>query len=94
MRSNRFETEGVNDASNVRSFTAGWRTPPRGALSRAYGQQGQGTVEYVGLILLVAALMGGMVAAVGGQGSLSGIGKELAETITTKITPGGPGSRS
>ena len=46
---------------------------------------GQGTVEYVGLVLLMAALMGGMVAAVGGLGSLSGIGKELAEAITKKI---------
>ena len=49
---------------------------------------GQGTVEYVGLVLLVAALMGGMVAAVGGLGSLSGIGKELAEAITKKIIQG------
>ncbi len=51
-------------------------------------ERGQGTVEYVGLILLVAALMGGMVAAVGGLGSLSGIGKELAEAITKKIVQG------
>ena len=50
--------------------------------------RGQGTVEYVGLVLLVAALMGGMVAAVGGLGSLSGIGKELAEAITKKIIQG------
>jgi hypothetical protein len=42
----------------------------------------------VGLVLLVAALMGGMVAAVGGLGSLSGIGKELAEAITKKIIQG------
>ena len=53
-------------------------------------QRGQGTVEYVGLVLLVAALMGGMVAAVGGLGSLSGIGKELAEAITKKIVQGRP----
>ena len=53
--------------------------------SRLADQRGQGTVEYVGLVLLVAALMGGMVAAVGGLGSLSGIGKELAEAITKKI---------
>ncbi len=52
------------------------------------GERGQGTVEYVGLVLLVAALMGGMVAAVGGLGSLSGIGKELAEAITKKIVQG------
>jgi hypothetical protein len=51
-------------------------------------EHGQGTVEYVGLVLLVAALMGGMVAAVGGLGSLSGIGKELAEAITKKIIQG------
>ena len=55
---------------------------------RLAGERGQGTVEYVGLVLLVAALMGGMVAAVGGLGSLSGIGKELAEAITKKIVQG------
>lgn len=56
--------------------------------SRLTAENGQGTVEYVGLVLLVAALMGGMVAAVGGLGSLSGIGKELAEAITKKIIQG------
>jgi hypothetical protein len=55
---------------------------------RLASEAGQGTVEYVGLVLLVAALMGGMVAAVGGLGSLSGIGKELAEAITKKIIQG------
>jgi hypothetical protein len=58
------------------------------ARSRLASERGQGTVEYVGLVLLVAALMGGMVAAVGGLGSLSGIGKELAEAITKKIVQG------
>ncbi len=53
--------------------------------ARLGSESGQGTVEYVGLVLLMAALMGGMVAAVGGLGSLSGIGKELAEAITKKI---------
>ena len=50
---------------------------------RSEDQRGQGTVEYVGLVLLVAVLMGGMVAAVGGLNSLPG--KELAEAITKKI---------
>ena len=50
---------------------------------RLRGERGQGTVEYVGLVLLVAVLMGGMVAAVGGLNSLPG--KELAEAITKKI---------
>jgi hypothetical protein len=56
--------------------------------ARLGSERGQGTVEYVGLVLLMAALMGGMVAAVGGLGSLSGIGKELAEAITKKIVQG------
>ena len=57
------------------------RIGDRLALLRA--EHGQGTVEYVGLVLLVAVLMGGMVAAVGGLNSLPG--KELAEAITKKI---------
>lgn len=60
----------------------------RAARDRLSSESGQGTVEYVGLVLLVAALMGGMVAAVGGLGSLAGIGKELAEAITKKIVQG------
>ena len=52
-------------------------------ISRLVGERGQGTVEYVGLVLLIAVLMGGMVAAVGGLNTLPG--KELAEAITKKI---------
>ena len=46
-------------------------------------QRGQGTVEYVGLILLVALLMVGMVAAMKGFQGAQGL--ELAETIVDKI---------
>ncbi len=46
-------------------------------------QVGQGTVEYVGLILLVALLMVGMVAAMKGFQGAQGL--ELAETIVDKI---------
>ena len=46
-------------------------------------QRGQGTVEYVGLILLVALLMVGMVAAMKGFQGAQGV--ELAETIVDKI---------
>lgn len=53
------------------------------ARARLADERGQGTVEYVGLVLLVSVLMGGMVAAVGGLNSLPG--KELAEAITKKI---------
>jgi hypothetical protein len=53
------------------------------AEQRLRGQAGQGTVEYVGLILLVALLMVGMVAAMKGFQGKQGL--ELAETIVDKI---------
>lgn len=46
-------------------------------------QSGQGTVEYVGLILLVSLLMVGMVAAM--KGFSGAQGTELAELIVDKI---------
>jgi hypothetical protein len=46
-------------------------------------RRGQGTVEYVGLILLVSLLMVGMVAAMKGFNGQQGT--ELAEVIVTKI---------
>jgi len=50
---------------------------------RLGGESGQGTVEYVGLILLVSLLMVGMVAA---MRNFSGKqGTELAELIVDKI---------
>ena len=47
------------------------------------GERGQGTVEYVGLILLVSLLMVGMVAAMKGFQGKQGL--ELAQTIVDKI---------
>jgi hypothetical protein len=49
----------------------------------AEGQRGQGTVEYVGLILLVSLLMVGMVAAMKGFNGKQGT--ELAEVIIERI---------
>jgi hypothetical protein len=46
-------------------------------------QRGQGTVEYVGLILLVSLLMVGMVAAMRGFNGKQGT--ELADVIVDKI---------
>jgi Flp pilus assembly pilin Flp len=46
-------------------------------------QRGQGTVEYVGLILLVSLLMVGMVA--GMKGFSGQQGSELAQVIVEKI---------
>jgi Flp pilus assembly pilin Flp len=47
------------------------------------GERGQGTVEYVGLILLVSLLMVGMVAAMKGFNGKQGT--ELAGVIVNKI---------
>jgi hypothetical protein len=52
-------------------------------VTRLRSQAGQGTVEYVGLILLVALLMVGMVAAMKGFQGAQGL--ELAETSVDKI---------
>jgi hypothetical protein len=49
----------------------------------AEGERGQGTVEYVGLILLVSLLMVGMVAAMKGFNGKQGT--ELANVIVDKI---------
>jgi hypothetical protein len=49
----------------------------------AGGERGQGTVEYVGLILLVSLLMVGMVAAMKGFNGKQGT--ELAGVIVDKI---------
>ncbi len=53
------------------------------SLIRMRSEAAQGTVEYVGLILLVALLMVGMVAAMKGFQGAQGL--ELAETIVDKI---------
>ena len=52
-------------------------------IQRLAGESGQGTVEYVGLILLVSLLMVGMVAAMKGFNGTQGT--ELAEVIISKV---------
>ncbi|HEY6730882.1 MAG TPA: hypothetical protein VI039_07650 [Solirubrobacterales bacterium] len=52
-------------------------------IRRLAEERGQGTVEYVGLILLVSLLMVGMVAAMKGFNGKQGT--ELADVIVDKI---------
>ena len=52
---------------------------------RLRGQRGQGTVEYVALILLVAAVMGAVVAATTNKGDGAAIAKKVTDTITNSI---------
>lgn len=55
----------------------------RAVRDRLGSHSGQGTVEYVGLILLVSLLMVGMVAAMKGFSGESGL--DIAEVIVAKI---------
>lgn len=59
------------------------RRRARRVLAALDDRSGQGTVEYVGLILLVSLLMVGMVAAM--KGFNGDQGTELAELISSKI---------
>ena len=65
--------------AEVQAGMLGLRARLRGLVS----ERGQGTVEYVGLILLVSMLMVGMVAAMKGFNGTSGT--EIAEVIISKI---------
>ena len=70
----------------MRELVARAQLAAYGTGGRLLGQSarsGQGTVEYVGLILLVALLMVGMVAAMKGFQGKQGL--ELAQTIVDKI---------
>jgi hypothetical protein len=53
------------------------------ALARVGREGGQGTVEYVALILLVALVMAGVIAAM--KGFKTDQGKELGDVILGKI---------
>lgn len=64
--------------AHERAVGAGQRAARRLAQSA-----GQGTVEYVGLVLLVSLLMLGVIAVL--KGHSIGQGKELGELIVTKI---------
>jgi hypothetical protein len=54
-----------------------------GARRRLRGSAGQGTVEYVALILLVALVMAGVIAAM--KGFKTDQGQELGDVILGKI---------
>ena len=53
------------------------------ALTRPGNEAGQGTVEYVALILLIALVMAGVIAAM--KGFKTDQGQELGDVIISKI---------
>ncbi len=67
----------------IQHVAVAWPAKARQRVASLRCERGQGTVEYVGLILLVSLLMVGMVAAMktfnGAQGT------EIAEVIIAKI---------
>ena len=65
-----------------RTFGYAHATLYRAARS-VYAARGQGTVEYVALILLVALVMAGVVAAM--KGFKTDEGKELGDVILSKM---------
>ena len=54
-------------------------------------QRGQGTVEYVGLMLLLAALLSGVVIAARGMKDGGGLAKEIADKLKATIESVGKG---
>ena len=76
----RFAPEHRRPTNQGRTHAPLLRTHPRRAASSA---RGQGTVEYVALILLVALVMAGVVAAM--KGFRTDEGKELGDVIIGKI---------
>jgi hypothetical protein len=79
-------TETSRGGLSMRELVARAQLAAYGASRRlpsSSARRGQGTVEYVGLILLVALLMVGMVAAMKGFQGKQGL--ELAQTIVDKI---------
>ena len=55
------------------------------ARRRLARQAGQGTVEYVGLILLVAGVLAAVVAWASSKAGDQGIGKQVIKQLTTAI---------
>jgi Flp pilus assembly pilin Flp len=55
----------------------------------ARDDEGQGTIEYVGLIALLSVVM----LAVGGLGRSSGIAKQIVDTVKSTITDVGAGPK-
>jgi len=53
---------------------------------------GQGTVEYVGLMLLLAALLSGVVLAAKGMKDGGGLAKEIADKLKATIESVGQGT--
>lgn len=69
--------------------TMGWIHAHLARLSS--DQRGQGTVEYVGLMLLLAALLSGVVLAAKGMKDGGGLAKEIAEKLKDTIESVGKG---
>ena len=62
-----------------------WMGRVHAALAAGRGQRGQGTVEYVGLILLIAVVLAGVVQAAQGFSDDKGIATTIGEKLKGAI---------
>ena len=92
----RFDLMDRVDAATDRAYAAAGRAHARLARTHARlarapaGERGQGTVEYVGLVLLVAVLIAGVVKASGGF-SDTGIADAVVKKLKGAIAGVGDG---
>ncbi len=68
--------------------------PERRALRALASDVGQGTVEYVGLLLLMASVLAAVVAASKGLGGEDQIGKKVVQQVGKSIDKAGEGGSS
>ena len=61
------------------------------ALTAVRGERGQGTVEYVGLILLIAVVLAGVVKAANGFSDDQGIASTIVDQLKAAIEGVGKG---
>ena len=62
-----------------------WMGRAHAALASMRGERGQGTVEYVGLILLIAVVLAGVVKAANGFTDDQGIASTIVEKLKGAI---------
>lgn len=75
----------TNAVQVVSTSTVPERSRRKRSLRALASESGQGTVEYVGLLLLMATVLGGVVAASGALGKEQKIGETVVKQVSNSI---------
>lgn len=75
----------TNAVQVVSTSTVPERSRRKRSLRALAAESGQGTVEYVGLLLLMATVLGGVVAASGALGKEQKIGETVVKQVSNSI---------